>query len=84
MCNHLKDSALKVDQFLNVHLFCDVIFFPSLFITTYDREEDTVDRKGSCHLTDLVPLPPFLSNFCFFSKHFLAECIRGHSSGNFK
>lgn len=82
MCKHLEGSVLKLGQFLNVHLFCGH-FFPSLFITTYDREEDTVGRKGSCHLMDLVPLPPFLANLCFFSKHFLAGCIRGQSSGNF-
>lgn len=34
-------------------------------------------RKGSCHLMDLVPLPPFLANLCFLVSIFLQGVLEG-------
>lgn len=55
-----------------MYLSCNVNFSPPiyLFITSYNRQEDTVGRKDSCHLMDSASTPASLA-FAFLVHVFL-------------
>lgn len=66
-------------------LWCQFFFPPvCLFITSYDRRENTVGRRtAAISWTQFLPPPAFFSLFCIFSTHFLAGYIRGRVCGFF-